>query len=873
MQRSTLSLLAGLGLVLVRTTAVLAQPAAFDLAGPTIEVEITRGAATLPAAQVPNLAAGDRVWLKADLPEAQSAHYLMVAAFLQGSTNPPPNSWFFRCETWSGKCAKQGLTVTVPKDAQQLLVFLAPVTGGDFSTLVNAVRGRPGSFVRTSQELNQATLDRSRLEAYLAAVRALNDSEPARLKEAAPLLARSLAIKVDEKCLDKMEVLQAPCLMQGQESLILNDGHGASIAQALTSGPASDLAMAASSTPQLKSGYYGPFIGTVIDVARLLDSFHTAQYQYIPALPSADGRKLKLSLNAPPSFHDPKSVLVLAMPAVEAPQFPPLHPVDPKQVYCAKKDGLVLPVDGAPLAFATAYAHDTALTVRMQDGTSLELPARADPARGGFAIDTAALRASAAEPIAASLHGLWGFERYDGPAFKLVGPSAETWQLAPDDEASVIIGREDTVHVRAGSVSCVEGVELADASGKPLKVEWKSTKPDELEVHLALQQAAAGELRLLIRQHGRSQPHALALHAFAEAAHLESFTLYSGDSQGMLHGTRLDEVQKLTLKDVEFTPGALTTSQGHDELSMPASDAHSAGELKSTDAGKAHVLLRDGRTLEVTAAIEAPRPSAVLITKSSQPAHAGASDSIRLASAEELPQDSRLLFSLRAQSPPAFSHDARIEVATIDGAASTVLGVSSGGMTLQNAHVAVATLDPARAFGASAFGPIRFRLLSNGAIGDWQPLATLVRLPELRGIECAGGPDAPCTLSGSNLFLLDSVSATPAFTEPVHIPDGFTGQALPVPRPTQGRLYVKLRDDPGVTSEAVLEVHSPSSLNRAPEPSAAPAAAAAAPAPQSAVGAPAFGGANSSALSAPHSVTEPNPGGGAATEPRPPTTP
>ena len=72
-----------------------ADPAPFDLAGPTLEVKITRGAKTLSAAEVPNLVAGDRVWIKADLPVTQSAHYLMVAAFLSGSTNPPPENWFF----------------------------------------------------------------------------------------------------------------------------------------------------------------------------------------------------------------------------------------------------------------------------------------------------------------------------------------------------------------------------------------------------------------------------------------------------------------------------------------------------------------------------------------------------------------------------------------------------------------------------------------------------------------------------------------------------------------------------------------------------------------------------------------------------------
>src|SRR5262249_29894902 len=217
-------------------------------------------------------AVGDKVSLKADLPAGESAHYLLVAAFLRGATNPPPTEWFFACETWTRRCAKDGLMLTVPENAGQLLVFLAPQTGGGFKTLVDAVRGRPGAFVRTSQDLRQAALDHSRLDAYLAAVRHQGEVDPAQLKEAAPLLARSLAIKVDEACLAKIPVLQGPCLAQGRESLILDDGHSASLAQALTSGPASDLAMEASNTPQLKSGYYGPFIGSILDIARILDS-------------------------------------------------------------------------------------------------------------------------------------------------------------------------------------------------------------------------------------------------------------------------------------------------------------------------------------------------------------------------------------------------------------------------------------------------------------------------------------------------------------------------------------------------------------------------------------------------------------------------
>src|SRR5271157_2678846 len=402
----------------VLAAATRAGAAPFDLAGPVLEIKVTRGANVLPAAQIPNLAVGDRIWIKAQLPPSQSAHYLLVSAFLSGSTNPPPESWFFACKTWSGNCAREGMTVTVPQAAQQVLVFLAPEAGGDFKTLMGAVRGRPGAFVRASQDLNQAALDRSRLERYLATIRSLSDADPAKLAQVTPLLARSLAIKVDEKCLDRIPELQAPCLMQGQESLILNDGHSTSIVEALTSGPGSDLAMEASYTPQLSYGYYSPYVASVLDIARIFESFGTAQYQYIPALASQRGDKLALTLNTAPSFHDPKSVLVAALPAVEQAQLPPLHAVDPKEIYCARRTALVLPVEGAPLVFSTNFAHDVTLNLTGADGTSLDLPAAADATQGGYVVDTARLGSTnLGDDVQASLRGYWGFDAYQGPHF------------------------------------------------------------------------------------------------------------------------------------------------------------------------------------------------------------------------------------------------------------------------------------------------------------------------------------------------------------------------------------------------------------------------------------------------------------------------
>jgi hypothetical protein len=805
-----------------------AGPAPFDLAGPVLEVKITRGGVTLPAANVPNLAVGDRIWLKADLPATQSAHYLLVAAFLRGATNPPPESWFFPCKTWTGKCATEGLGITVPDGAQQVLVFLAPQTGGDFKTLMSAVRGRPGAFVRTSQDLNQAALDRSRLERYLSTLRTLNDSDPAKIAQTAPLLARSLAIKVDEKCLDRLPELQAPCLMQGQESMILNDGHSTSIVEALTSGPGSDLAMEASYTPQLSYGYYSPYIASVLDIARIFDSFSTAQYQYIPALASQRGATLALTLNTAPSFHNPMSVLVTALPAVESAQLPPLHAVDPKEIYCARRTELILPVEGAPLVFSTGFAHDVTLTLTGPDGQSLELPATADATRGGYVVPTAGLESkSFGQYVQGSLRGQWGFDAYQGPRFRLMNAHAKSWELAGGDDAALIAGRQDTIHLRADSVSCVDGIMLKDPAGKELKVDWKSVKPDELEVKLPLQETKPGSLTLVVTQSGGGDPQTVPLQIFAEAGRFDGFSMHAGESQGVLKGSRLDEVASLTVKNVTFLPADAGSRGAGDELPMMAQDAAAAEALHAERGLPARIVLQDGRSVAATAVVDAPRPRVLLMGRSVQQGAEAMQSNIQLSDSALLPQDGLLTFSIRAESPAVFGRDEVVDVATSDDALFTTLSLANGGLTLETAQVAVATLNPLKAFGPSTFGPLKFRVDAKGVASDWQPLVHLVRLPALKALTCPATPDLACKLSGRNLFLIDSVAADPGFTHPVRVPDGFLGTALPVPHPSDGTpsgappgtspppsgappggapLFLKLRDDPQVVNPAILTV-------------------------------------------------------------------
>jgi hypothetical protein len=164
---------------------------------------------------------------------------------------------------------------------------------------------------------------------------------------------------------------------------------------------------------------------------------------------------------------------------------------------------------------------------------------------------------------------------------------------------------------------------------------------------------------------------------------------------------------------------------------------------------------------------------------------------------------------------------------------------------LEDAHTAEASLEPLARFGSSAFGPVRVRAISaGGATGDWVPLGTLVRVPGFKELRCPRAPAKPCILSGTDLFLATSISATVSFDSSVNVPPEFTGTELVVPHPAKGALYLKLRDDPANVETLTLPVTlmagaAPGAPTLEEKPAAAPATT---PVPPPAAEAPAAEG-------------------------------
>jgi hypothetical protein len=789
-------------LALLIPSGLRADGPAFDLTGPKVDVHVKRGAITLPIGEVPNLLPGDRLWIHPDFPESQSAHFVLVVAFLRGATNPPPPEWFTRVETWTHQAHDEGVFVTVPAEAQQAIVFLAPETGGDFSTLRNAVRGRPGAFVRAGQDLQAASLDRMRLDAYLEDVKITSQTDPAALKDKAEKAARTLGIRLDQQCFDKPSDQQAPCLVQHTDGLVLDDTNAQSLVTQLANGSTGDLMNQLSYSNMGGGGLYSPYVGAIVDTVKILSSLHTAHFQYIPALALSSEDTLNLRLNVPPSFRDPKSVVVVALPPVGPAKPPPLHPSNSAESFCAQKPGLVLPAEGAPLVFGTQLAYGLSLHFETKSGAA-DVPLKAESEKGGL-VPAGPVPELGEGDLTGEVRGKFGFDDWVGPRFHLHSEQIGKWTLASGDQSALVVGRDDTLHLTGDSNLCVDRVEKQAATGSPVKLTFKAPKPDALEVSVPMKEGAPGPVTLQIWQFGQQKPDSVKVDAYAEAASLDRLTLSSGAPDATLKGTRLDEVAQVTLKGITWMPGALSRVEESDMLALKSSD--STAGLESGKAYEAKVALRDGRLLKVPVTVGTPRPEAELLSKGTQE-DAAASSPVHLGSPDDLPLDGRLVFFLKSHEPKNFPRNEKVEVAAADASFHTVLSLADGGLMLEDAKTAIGSLDPLTRFGTSAFGPVEARVVSaDGAVGDWIPLGTLVRLPGFKDLRCPRSPAKPCILTGTNLFLASSFGATADFDGATDVPPNFTGNQLNVPHPANGILYLRLRDDPPTVQTLTLPV-------------------------------------------------------------------
>jgi hypothetical protein len=475
------------------------------------------------------------------------------------------------------------------------------------------------------------------------------------------------------------------------------------------------------------------------------------------------------------------------------------------------------------------------------------------------------------------------------------------WKLAagsPGDDW-LIAGKDRHVLLTSTGTACVQSIALTPAPGKQQNETWKpGDQPNTVDVALDVPAHDSGTLHLDIRQFGDPKPATVSLVSYNEPAKLDALLFHAGDTTATLTGTSVDHVRQVALGGLTFKPAGQGTPTpqptGKSELQLTISPDSKAPTPPAGDHLTAHIALQDGRTLSLPVVVEGARPAVTLIGHADVPSENQLKGqlTIQLASQNDLPVSDALIFSLKSAQP--FPRTGTIEIASPDNSLRTILGLSGSSVSsnaplvLEDPHTILATLQPLKVFGPSAFGPIRLRAIApDGTAGEWLPLATLVRLPQLTGLSCpvaeakpahpkhaahqtadvsatdasadpaapasdtpapaasipdstanppavtagpagpataniapaaqasappanppaaqlAAPPPAQCTLSGSSLYFVDSISTTPDFADAIRVPEGFVGSTISVPPPTGATYYLRLRDDPAATDTVNL---------------------------------------------------------------------
>jgi hypothetical protein len=569
---------------------------------------------------------------------------------------------------------------------------------------------------------------------------------------------------------------------------------------------------------------------------------------------------------------------------------------------------VVLAVEGAPLVFSTGFAHDLVLHLNDPGGgkagsaEARDIPLTADAFHGGLVVATLPKRHALADPagvakvslptspavtdspaakpaiadgdaapdadaftgaeLTGTIQGFWGFDPFSGPTMPLQETPGKDWKLAGDEP--LIAGKDQHVLLASTGTGCIQSLALEPAPGKQEKAAWKPVdKPNQIDVTLDIPAREAGALHLAIRQFGDAKPASVSLVSYNLPARLDALYFHAGDTTANLTGTSLDQVREVQFGGHTFKPAgqgsATAQSNGKSELGLALPDGTATPKLPAGDSLTAQVVLKDGRTLSLPLTVEAARPTVSLIARADVPPDAPPRTQfhIKLGSPDDLPVSDGLVFSLKSAQP--FPRAGAIEIASLDNSLHTKLSVADDSLILEDPQTLLATLQPLKSFGASAFGPIRLRAIApDGTFGDWLPLVTLVRLPTLTELSCpvaapappaslakpsqtavpaesstgsvapaagsdsavpapasspektaaAAAPVAPapasCMLSGSGLYFVDSIATDAAFTDPTRVPAGFVGASIAVPPPTGAMYYLRLRDDPAHVDTILL---------------------------------------------------------------------
>jgi hypothetical protein len=330
------------------------------------------------------------------------------------------------------------------------------------------------------------------------------------IRERSAKLAAALALNPNAGRFKQPLPDQVDCLTLTSAPSLLDDGHGQTMADAISSGASSDFFNEAA---QGDDAVYSAYVGTLIDLVHLALMLRTAQYQYIPAISFPQAQTMNLKLNAAPSFNKTKSVIVIALPPIQAPRVPTLQPASPTQVFCLANPSLMLPMRSDPLLFSTSFAYDLSIDFGSSAGLAT-MPVTADAFDGGLipsgsplgrALQTVSgpQASQQSSTFRGTLRGYWGFRAFAGPTLTFQRSAGGNWRLVGTD--TLVAGTDAQVLLQGSATACIREIALTSADGSSAAVMFSPTS-GAMNLKIPLQGKQPGAYSLTVQQYGSATP-------------------------------------------------------------------------------------------------------------------------------------------------------------------------------------------------------------------------------------------------------------------------------------------------------------------------------------------------------------------------------
>jgi hypothetical protein len=540
--------------LLVCTLLIAAVPppdSAFHILGATLSVEVVRNGATLPAAMVPFLKAGDLI--EVSFPKGiqfsrAPRWHLVIADMHTNYLQHPPQ---FLLSDADLSRAKPGYVWKVRYDGHGTpLIFLVPENGNQYGHGIPQARSAITDLANRALLLRTSVLsaDAEAKQTMLGALmRSMSTITPAELK------TNRERIIAATQSLAGSDLSASPCFAVD----VPESTQYACAADAITAGygGSSKIDVAAILGNQLPIGVatYGMLIGAVYELLAKRKVF--AHYVFVPGVMEPGVQKTNVYVSQQPDYdasaRKPSTIVYFKIGSGErktaayAP--PPALPV------CISGGTLevTLPFGGSP-----SYFRSHSLIVKTAS-QSFRVSASYDPIQGYTASlnpeEIAALRAGGSVQV----QSLWGFDDLTSAPIGVLEPYPARWQLENARAPQVISGDSDVALTftdpKGAMGSCTQTVAVQDGLGNAIPVIGITRQKGTVTATLDASHAAGALGDAVVTEDGGIPSAPLTFPIFPEMPKITSAVAYLPRGILVMRGTGLKYIDDVSLENTGIT--------------------------------------------------------------------------------------------------------------------------------------------------------------------------------------------------------------------------------------------------------------------------------------------------------------------------------